>query len=216
MAAGAARRGQPRRDAAASVGQLRSGNRHGRGAALSALRQHAERRGGAEAARGARGRGGGARARRAGWARRRARCSRCSARATICSRARGSMADARGCSREEFDGARASTSRSSIRSRRACWRKRMRKETRAIFVESPVNPTCRVLDLKPLSLPDARERARARRRLDVREPDQPPAARARRRRRHPLGDEVPQRPPRRAGRRGAAARRRTSRKCGRR
>src|SRR5688500_13804492 len=27
------------------------------------------------------------------------------------------------------------------------WRKRMRKETRAIFVESPVNPTCRVIDL---------------------------------------------------------------------
>ncbi len=31
------------------------------------------------------------------------------------------------------------------------WRKKMRKETRAIFVESPVNPTCRVLDLKPIS-----------------------------------------------------------------
>jgi len=31
------------------------------------------------------------------------------------------------------------------------WRKRMRKETRAVFVESPVNPTCRVLDLKPIS-----------------------------------------------------------------
>ncbi len=31
------------------------------------------------------------------------------------------------------------------------WRKRMRKETRAIFVESPVNPTTRVLDLKPIS-----------------------------------------------------------------
>jgi cystathionine beta-lyase/cystathionine gamma-synthase len=27
------------------------------------------------------------------------------------------------------------------------WRKRMRKQTRAIFLESPVNPTCRVLDL---------------------------------------------------------------------
>ena len=27
------------------------------------------------------------------------------------------------------------------------WRRGMRKETRAIFVESPVNPTCRVLDL---------------------------------------------------------------------
>lgn len=31
------------------------------------------------------------------------------------------------------------------------WRKRMRKETRAIFIESPVNPTCRVLDLRPIS-----------------------------------------------------------------
>ncbi|HEY2066326.1 MAG TPA: PLP-dependent aspartate aminotransferase family protein [Gemmatimonadaceae bacterium] len=31
------------------------------------------------------------------------------------------------------------------------WRKRLRKETRAIFVESPVNPTCRVLDLKTIS-----------------------------------------------------------------
>jgi cystathionine beta-lyase/cystathionine gamma-synthase len=31
------------------------------------------------------------------------------------------------------------------------WRKRMRKEIRAIFVESPVNPTCRVLDLRPIS-----------------------------------------------------------------
>jgi len=30
------------------------------------------------------------------------------------------------------------------------WRKRMRKQTRAIFVETPVNPTCRVLDLKPI------------------------------------------------------------------
>ena len=31
------------------------------------------------------------------------------------------------------------------------WRKRMRKETRVIFVESPVNPTCRVVDLRPIS-----------------------------------------------------------------
>lgn len=31
------------------------------------------------------------------------------------------------------------------------WRKRMRKETRAVFVETPVNPTCRVLDLRPIS-----------------------------------------------------------------
>ena len=31
------------------------------------------------------------------------------------------------------------------------WRRRLRKETRAIFVESPVNPTCRVLDLRPIS-----------------------------------------------------------------
>jgi cystathionine beta-lyase/cystathionine gamma-synthase len=32
------------------------------------------------------------------------------------------------------------------------WRKRIRRETRAIFLESPVNPTCRVLDLRPVSL----------------------------------------------------------------
>jgi cystathionine beta-lyase/cystathionine gamma-synthase len=31
------------------------------------------------------------------------------------------------------------------------WRTGMRKNTRAIFVETPVNPTCRVLDLKPIS-----------------------------------------------------------------
>ena len=31
------------------------------------------------------------------------------------------------------------------------WRKRLRKETRAVFVESPVNPTCRVVDLRPIS-----------------------------------------------------------------
>lgn len=31
------------------------------------------------------------------------------------------------------------------------WRKRLRKETRAIFVETPVNPTNRVLDLRPIS-----------------------------------------------------------------
>ena len=30
------------------------------------------------------------------------------------------------------------------------WRKRLRKNTRALFLESPVNPTCRVLDLTPL------------------------------------------------------------------
>jgi cystathionine beta-lyase/cystathionine gamma-synthase len=31
------------------------------------------------------------------------------------------------------------------------WRKGLRKKTRAIFLESPVNPTCRVVDLKPVS-----------------------------------------------------------------
>lgn len=31
------------------------------------------------------------------------------------------------------------------------WRKRLRRETRAIFIESPVNPTCRVLDMRPIS-----------------------------------------------------------------
>jgi len=32
------------------------------------------------------------------------------------------------------------------------WRKAVRRETRAIFLESPVNPTCRVLDLRPVTL----------------------------------------------------------------
>ncbi len=32
------------------------------------------------------------------------------------------------------------------------WRKGLRRETRVIFVESPVNPTCRVLDLRGVSL----------------------------------------------------------------
>jgi cystathionine beta-lyase/cystathionine gamma-synthase len=31
------------------------------------------------------------------------------------------------------------------------WRKRIRKETRAIFVETPINPTCRVVDLRPIA-----------------------------------------------------------------
>lgn len=31
------------------------------------------------------------------------------------------------------------------------WRRKMRKTTRALFLETPVNPTCRVLDLKPAS-----------------------------------------------------------------
>src|SRR5690348_2557520 len=30
------------------------------------------------------------------------------------------------------------------------WRSHLRQETRAIFVETPVNPTCRVLDLEPI------------------------------------------------------------------
>ena len=32
------------------------------------------------------------------------------------------------------------------------WRKALRKQTRVIFLETPVNPTCRVLDLKAISL----------------------------------------------------------------
>ncbi|MDQ2665683.1 MAG: PLP-dependent aspartate aminotransferase family protein [Gemmatimonadota bacterium] len=31
------------------------------------------------------------------------------------------------------------------------WRRGLRKETRAVFLESPVNPSCRVVDLRPLS-----------------------------------------------------------------
>ncbi|MDQ6831130.1 MAG: aminotransferase class I/II-fold pyridoxal phosphate-dependent enzyme [Gemmatimonadota bacterium] len=32
------------------------------------------------------------------------------------------------------------------------WRKQVRQETRAIFLETPVNPTCRVLDLAPIAV----------------------------------------------------------------
>jgi len=32
------------------------------------------------------------------------------------------------------------------------WRQHLRRETRAIFLETPVNPTCRILDLRPVSL----------------------------------------------------------------
>lgn len=31
------------------------------------------------------------------------------------------------------------------------WRRGLRKNTRALFVETPVNPTCRVIDLRPIS-----------------------------------------------------------------
>jgi cystathionine beta-lyase/cystathionine gamma-synthase len=31
------------------------------------------------------------------------------------------------------------------------WRRCLRKNTRAVFIETPVNPTCRVLDLRPIS-----------------------------------------------------------------
>ncbi len=31
------------------------------------------------------------------------------------------------------------------------WRKRITRETRAVFIETPVNPTCRVIDLRPIS-----------------------------------------------------------------
>ena len=96
------------------------------------------------------------------------------------------------------------------------WRKRLRKETRAIFVETPVNPTCRVLDLKPITAL-AKELGLA---LVVdstfARPVELPPARARRRRRHPLGDEVPQRAPRRARAAPCSAPRPTSRKCARR
>jgi len=31
------------------------------------------------------------------------------------------------------------------------WRKRITRETRAVFIETPVNPTCRIIDLRPIS-----------------------------------------------------------------
>ncbi len=55
-----------------------------------------------------------------------------------------------GCSRSEFAAIGIDvTLVDPLESR--VWRKRLRKTTRAIFVETPVNPTCRVLDLRPIS-----------------------------------------------------------------
>ncbi len=81
------------------------------------------------------------------------------------------------------------------------WRKRMRKETRAIFVESPVNPDVSRARSAPDQLPHEGGRPRARGRFHVREPGQLPPHGARRRRRDPLGHEIPEWAPRRAERR---------------
>ena len=201
--------------AARAVGELPAAVRHGRRAAVHALRQHAERRGRAGAPRAARGRGG----------------------ALVLSSGMGATACAMlallrpgdhlvasawiyGGTRQLFaQRARrrsASRRRSSTRCEPRGWRSALRPNTRAVFVESPVNPTTRLLDLRPVSDADARERPRARRRLDVREPDQLPPAGARRRRGHPLGDQVPERPSRHPRRRGRWAPRRTSRRSARR
>ena len=73
------------------------------------------------------------------------------------------------------------------------WRRHLRRETRALFLESPSNPACRVIDLGPLRRLAGGEGVGAGRRLHVREPDQLPAAGARRRRRDPQRHEVPER-----------------------
>ena len=92
------------------------------------------------------------------------------------------------------------------------WRKSVRKATRAIFVETPTNPT------------DAGDRPgadRLRRRgvrpgaaggRHLRQPDQLPAAGARRRRRHHQRHQVSQRPQRRDRRRGGRLAPRSSRR----
>ena len=119
--------------------------------ALSAVRQLAERRGGAGARRRARGRGsGGAAGQRNGRdgvrAARPAPPGRPSA-----SRARGSMAAPTALLTKEFTAARHRRHARRSARVRASGDDRMRKETRAIFLETPVNPTCRVLDLTPVS-----------------------------------------------------------------
>ena len=195
-----ARSGHAGRHAALSVGQLRSGDRHRARSSLSALRQLAERRDRASAHGRARGRrGGGAAVERHG--RDRVRAARAAppgrppARELVDLRRRHRAPHARSSPRS------ASTYRSSIRWTRASGASSMRKETRAIFLESPVNPTCRVLDLRPVSYITKETGIALVVDSTFASPDQLPPARARRGRRHSLGDEISERASRRAGRR---------------
>ena len=84
------------------------------------------------------------------WARRRARCLPCSAPATTCSPAHRSTVAYAALLTKEFTPLGIDVTLVDPLEPRV-WRKRLRKETRAIFIESPVNPTCRVLDLRPIS-----------------------------------------------------------------
>ena len=146
-----------------------SGVRDRGGPAIPAVRERAQRRGGPAATGTARGRRSGAGAGRAAWVRRPVRCSPCCGPAIICWRARGSTAGRTSSSRRSSP-ASGSTSRSSIRlETRGPGASRLRRETRAIFLESPVNPTCRVLDLRPVTPADPRVRVGAGRRFHVRE-----------------------------------------------
>ena len=128
------------------------------------------------------------RSRRA-W-RRRARCSSCSTRAatssrwTICTAARSD------CSSACAGARRISKSRSWISPARSALEAAVRPDTKLIWIETPTNPTLRLVDIAQV----ARIRAQARhphgRRQHVREPLGATSARARRRHRHAFGDEV--------------------------
>ena len=116
--------------------------------------------------RAARGCGGGARARRAAWAPRRARCSRCFAPGDHLLASRWIYG---GTHQLAGEGARrrwASTSTLVDPSESRGWRKRLRKNTRAIFLESPVNPD--VPRARPQAGDDAHARSWASRSSSIR------------------------------------------------
>ncbi len=78
------------------------------------------------------------------------RTSRCSDPATICCRVPGSTAGLGGCSKEEFGRLGIEVTYVSPDQPRL-WRRSVRKSTRAVFVETPTNPTMRVIDLTPMA-----------------------------------------------------------------
>ncbi len=152
-----------------SVGQLRPGSRHRRRATLSALRQHAERRARAEAA---------------------SRCSKARRPALVLASGMGATAcallallrpgDHLLASKWIYGGTHKLLTR-RVRRRWASsvtlvdplesrgWRKKLRKHTRAVFVESPVNPTLPRARPAADQLPHAGDRPRARRGLHLRD-----------------------------------------------
>ena len=121
-----------------------------RRAALSALRQLAERRDRSTTRRGARGRRSGGAAWRAEWARPRARLLALLRPGDHLLASSWIYGGAHALLTKEFAALGIDvTLVDPIETR--VWRKQLRKETRAIFLETPVNPTCRVIDLRPVS-----------------------------------------------------------------